>query len=135
MTVYDYGVDLNSNLSFTDGDIVLSEYNDNIAQAICNRLNTIIDSLDLFYEGYGSVLLYYLGWKRVDKTLKYIKLEVESCLKQDPRINQFTVEADFTDTGGVRIDLRLFYDYEVVETNLVLDSTGVNLVEDDEEEE
>ena len=51
---YDYGVDINSHFNFKDGDIQLAEYDNNIAQAIMNRLNTFQDSLDLFYYDYGS---------------------------------------------------------------------------------
>ena len=130
MTVYEYGVDLDSSLSFSDGDLRLSEYADNIVQAVSNRLNTIEDSLDLFYYDYGSLFLQFLGWRRTDETLRFMKLELDKTLSEDPRINSFTTELEFLSSGGVGIHIRLD-DFEEIELNLVLDGTGVNIVEEE----
>ena len=128
MTVYEYGVDITSNLNFNDeGDINLSKYEDNIVQAICNRLSTIQDTLDLFYYDYGSVLNHFLGWKKTDETLSFIKIEIENVLTKDPRINSFTVDLEYI-TEGVRINIVLT-DFEEVNLNLVLNENGVEVME------
>ncbi len=127
MTVYEYGVDVGSDLSFNEGDINLSEYEDNIAQAIANRLNTIQDSLDLFYYDYGSFLTHFFGWRKTDETLGFIKLELENVLKKDTRINNFTVDLKYI-TKGVAITIVLT-DFEEVNLNLVLNENGVEVIE------
>ena len=130
MTLYDYGVDLDSSLSFKDGDLRLAEFEDNIVQAVANRLNTIQDSLDLFYEDYGSLFISFLGWKRNDETLRFMKIELDKTLQDDPRITSFTSELSFTDTGAVKIDIVL-EDFENTELNLILGDSGVIVVEEE----
>lgn len=130
MVLYDYGVDLKSSFTFKDGDIEIVDGDDNISQAISNRLNTITDSLDLFYEDYGSLFLGFLGWKRNDETLRFMKIELDKCLTDDPRIDSFTSELSYTDTGAVRIDISL-NGFENTELNLILDGTSVSVVEEE----
>lgn len=125
---YEYGVDLDASLSFnSDGDLVLVKFKDNLCQAVSNRLNTVKDSLDLFYNDYGSVLLYFCGWKRKQSTLDFIRVELETCLKQDPRINDFTIDLSYSETGSVKINLRISNIMEDVEMNFVLNENGVYL--------
>ena len=52
---YECGVDIDSSFQFRDGDLLLSEYDENLVQAVINRLNTNLEELDLFYEDYGSI--------------------------------------------------------------------------------
>ena len=130
MVLYDYGVDLKSSFTFKDGDLELVDGDDNISQAISNRLNTITDSLDLFYEDYGSLFLGFLGWKRNDETLRFMKIELDKALSDDPRIDSFTSELSYTDTGAVRIDISL-NGFENTELNLILDGTSVSVVEEE----
>jgi hypothetical protein len=129
LTVYEYGVDIASNLSFSDGDIQLAEYEDNIVQAVANRLNTIEGSLDLFYEDYGSVFLQFLGWRRDDTTLRFMKLELDKTLSEDPRISSFSSELEYDQQGRVQVRIRLD-DFENTSVNLILDGTSVSIVED-----
>lgn len=127
MTIYDYGVDINSDLNFTNGDIALCEYEDNICQAVANRLRTIQDSLDLFYVDYGSFLTYFFGWRKTNETLNFIKLEIENVLRKDPRINNFTIDLEYI-KEGVLINIVLT-DFGEVNLNLVLNNEGVEVIE------
>lgn len=123
--IVELGTDLNSNWEFKDGDLELVENKDNLVQSILNRLNCVYDGLDLFYFDYGSVLSQFLGWKRDDKTLEFIRLEIESVLSQDPRLSNFNVEMSYNQLGGVSIELYVFYNDETDFTlNLVLDEGG-----------
>lgn len=127
MVVYDYGVDLDNSLSFVNGDLKLVEYEDNIAQAILNRLNTMQDSLDLFYDDYGSVLFNFLGWRNTENTLNFVKLEIDNVLSKDPRINEFSTSVEYIDSNKIRINITLQYDEdETLELNYVLDNMGVS---------
>ena len=130
MTVYEYGVDIASELSFVDGDLKLAEYEDNIVQAVANRLNTVKDSLDLFYEDYGSVFLQFLGWRREEITLRFMKVELDKTLSEDPRISSFSSELEYDHNGNVNVSIRLD-DFENTFLNLVLDGTGVSIIEEE----
>ena len=128
--ITEYGTDINSDWSFKDGDILIVSDKDNLSQGILNRLNTFVGSLNLFYLDYGSFLLSYLGWKRTDSTLEFIKLEVETVLAKDPRINNFSVDASYDPNGSVRIELSIIYnDGEDFSLNYVLDNEGIQEVE------
>lgn len=107
---YNYGVDIGRDWSFTDGDLILSEYDDNLGQAIGNRLNTDLNELFVFYNGYGSLLKSFLGWRCTDETLRFIRLEVESCISNDPRINFFNVDVEYEGNGRIKIMVKVFVD-------------------------
>ena len=125
MVAYEYGVDIDSRLNFKDGDLILVEYEDNLVQSIKNRLNTIQDGMDLFYSDYGSVLMEFLGWRRNDETLEFIKLEVQDCLSKDPRIKDFDVDVEYNDAGNVVIRFRLISETTDFSFNAVLGMDGV----------
>lgn len=130
---YELGVDLNSSLSFSNGDINLIQYEDNLIQGVMNRLNTELDELDLFYVGYGSVLTRFLGWKANDETLSFIEAEIENTLENEPRLTSSDATCNYNGNGQVLIDLKLYSIYgEVIDTNMVLTNTGVVEMETDE---
>ena len=129
MTIYSYGVDLKSSFEFVEGDLKLSEYENNIGQAIGNRLNTIEGSLNLFYREYGSFFTTFLGWRKTDDTLRFMKVELDNTLKKDPRINNFTTELSFNDEGNVMVNIILLDFVERVDLNYVLNENGVVLME------
>ena len=123
--IVELGVDLNSIWDFKDGDLVLVENKDNLAQSILNRLNCNYDSVDLFYYEYGSVLANLLGWKHNDETLEFIRLEIEDTLNQEPRLNDFTVEVSYNNVGKVLIELYVVFDDETdFSLSLVLEKEG-----------
>ena len=127
MTVYDYGVDIHTDFEFENGDIKLCEYEDNIIQAIANRLNTPQDSMDFFYTDYGSFLNHYYGWKKRNETLNFIKLEIINSLRKDPRINDITVELEYIEKG-ISINITL-NDFGNINLNFNLTDDGVEMME------
>ena len=130
---YELGIDLNSNLSFSNGDLNLIQYEDNLIQGVMNRLNTELDELDLFYVGYGSILTRFLGWKANDETLSFIEAEIENTLENEPRLSSSDATCNYNGNGQVLIDLKLYSIYgEVIDTNMVLTNTGIVEMETDE---
>lgn len=125
--IVELGCDFNSNWEFKDGDLKIVDNNDNLVQSILNRLNCDYDSLDLYYSDYGSVLTTFLGWKKSDKTLEFIKLEVTNALEQEPRIDEFDIEVEYNSVGKILIDLTFYFgednDFSL---SLVLDEEGVS---------
>ena len=81
-----YGVDISNDLSFVDGDIELVSGEDNLRQAITNRLRTDWDFYQDFYAVYGGRLSEHFGDFNVPTIHEYVKIEVESILSQEPRI-------------------------------------------------
>lgn len=123
--IVELGVDLSSNWKFKDGDLVLVENKENLIQSILNRLNCDYDCLDLFYYEYGSVLSSFLGWKKTDETLEFIRLEVESTLEQEPRLTDFSVDVYYNKVGKIVIDLFIGFDDESdFSLSLVLENGG-----------
>ncbi len=84
--ILELGTDFNSSWEFNDeGDLNLVTNDSNLVQAISNRLNTRNGELDLFYSEYGSFLCNFLGWKKNDTTLEFMRIELDKALSQDPR--------------------------------------------------
>ena len=105
---YDLGVDIDSKWCFVDGDLKLISYNDNMVQALTNRLNTNLNELDLFYEEYGSVFTQFLGWRGNDETICFIRTELETVLRQEPRLRNWEYNIEYTGNGILRVDLKLY---------------------------
>jgi phage baseplate assembly protein W len=130
---YELGVDLNSTLTFSNGDINLTSYEDNLIQGVMNRLNTDLDELDLFYDEYGSILTRFLGWKTNDETLGFIEAEIENTLENEPRLESSDATCTYNGEGQVMIQLNLYpITGDMVDTNMVLTTTGVVEIETDE---
>ena len=131
--LYECGVDIDSSFTFRDGDLVLSEYENNIVQAVTNRLNTDLDELDLFYDEYGSILTRFLGWKANSETLGFIEAEIENTLENEPRLESSDATCTYNGEGQVMIQLNLYpITGDMVDTNMVLTTTGVVEIETDE---
>lgn len=123
-TIVEYGVDICRDWTFQDGDIKSISNTDNLNQAILNRLNTIQDELDSFYDDYGSFLQSFLGWKKNEETLTFIKTELDNVIAKDPRITLFESEVTFDENGSVKIEL-VISDYGDFSLNYILDGEGV----------
>ena len=128
MIVMLFGTDIRSDWSFNEhGDLTLVGNKDNVGQAISNRLQTQLNELDLFYAGYGSFLTQFLGWKRNNSTLEFMRLEIETRLAGDPRLTSYTVNLEYgeeTNTVEIHISLTLD-DGEEYTGNFVLNNDGV----------
>ena len=128
--LYELGVDINSSFSFHDGDIQVAKYDENLVQAIANRLNTDLNELDLFYEEYGSVILGFLGWKGNDETISVIEAELETILKSEKRLMNWEYNVEYTGNGKVTIDLVLYPNLSYsINTTITLSEEGVEVVE------
>lgn len=131
---YECGVDINSSFQFKDGDLILAEYEDNLVQAIINKLTTNINELDLFYEEYGSILPTFLGWKANDRTIQYMTTEITTVLSKETRLDQFEVDVEYAGDGTIKINLVLYTtSRDIIESNLVLGADGIIEVETEEE--
>ena len=127
---YDFGVDINSDWDFKNGDLILVSNEDNIKQAISNRLNTGLNELDLLYYEYGSVLLNFIGFKRNSTTLNLIKLEIENCLNLDKRISNYIVDVEYGNDEEVKINLKISdINNNNITTNLILGQDSVEVVD------
>ena len=93
----DLGRDFDRNWIFENGDLKIVEDTGNIVQSIYNRLMTYLDSMDLFYDEYGSKIQDFLGWGRNNETLSFINLELGNALSQDPRCQNNEVRSYFKD--------------------------------------
>ena len=130
MALTDLGNDFDKSYTFKDGDLILVTEEDNVIQSIYNRLNTKLQSMDAYYVTYGSNLRGFLGEKKDNRTLGFIKIEVELALKQDPRLQEATVEVEYLDKGGVGINISdIFSEDSDLTLSLVLNNeTGVSIV-------
>ena len=127
---YELGVDISSDFTFTDGDINLARYDDNLVQAIANRLQTDLDELELFYEDYGSIMMSFLGWRGNDETIGFISSELETVLQQDSRILGWEHEITYEGNGVLRIDLKINPNPTyTIEATLNITTEGVEVVE------
>ena len=129
MQLNDLGCDFDSSYTFVDGDLKLTSDEDNLIQSITNRLNTKLESMNSYYDTYGTVLREYLGERKTDRTLDFLEMEVERTLKQDPRLQDIEVSAEYN-SKGVNISVYVVYDdYTDLELNLVLtEDKGVNII-------
>lgn len=123
--LYDLGVDINSNYTFQDGDLKLTYYDENLIQAVINRLNTRLNTLNLFYEDYGSMLTSFYGWKGNNDTISLIKIELANTLKNELRLQNYESEIFYDGNGVLRMNLTLHPETNTeVTVNLMLNSLG-----------
>lgn len=127
----DYGRDINSDWSLNeDGDLILISNEDNIEQAIVNRLTCELNRLDLFYRSYGCLLEQFLGWKKNNSTLEFIKIELGNRLLNDERLDSYTVDAGYNEDGSVLIEITLNPSTSYAHTvNLEASDDGVELLD------
>lgn len=135
--ITEFGTDIKNTWTFTDqGDLELVTNDDNIIQAILNRLNTRLDELDLYYDEYGSLLQNLLGYPSNEETLEFIRIEIETSLQNEPRLTDFEVTVTKKDKDKINIDIAIFYNGEELEYNLVINGDQIeDTTEDDETEE
>lgn len=119
--LYELGVDINREWEFKDGDLQLTYYDENMKQAIYNRLSCWLGSLDIFYINYGSELEKYLGYKNKNSVHEYIRLEIEKRIGYDPRVRNVECTVNKYNTHGVNVHLTLtFLNGDTFEDNFVI---------------
>ena len=136
MVSYEHlGTDIRSDWSFTDGDINLISGKSNLGQAIVNRLKSDLTTF-IFYNRYGGNLFEHFGDKNNPNIHEYIKIEVESICRQDPRIKQVETTVNKTDSETITIDLKLLTisSDEVIRYNLILNSDTRILINENSSE-
>ena len=122
--IVELGTDISSTWEFIKGDLVLVNHTDNMRQAIKNRLSCPLDYLD--YDNYGSDIHSFLGGRKNDTVLDFLKIEIETRLIQDPRIQDFEVTTYIKEDENVGIDIEVNFDEDMdLSMSLVLNNEGV----------
>lgn len=130
--ISELGTDITHDWSFSDGDLVLVDNEANVVQSILNRLNCEYDSMDTYYFEYGTDLSSFLGFKRENETLEFIKIEVEATLEQDPRLADFEVEAEYGNQGEVNLHIHIdFNEDSDLTVSLVINEEGTVSISDE----
>ena len=126
--IMDLGSDISSEWCLNEfGDLDLVSNKDNIIQAIINRLSCDLDSLQLFYSGYGSVLSCFFGWKPKQRTLDFMKIEIENVLAQDERIKDNTVSLNYSGDGDIAVNIEIIVNNELIDFKINISENGVEL--------
>ena len=122
--IVELGTDISSTWEFIKGDLVLVNHTDNMRQAIKNRLSCPLDYLD--YDNYGSDIHSFLGGRKNDTVLDFLKIEIETRLIQDPRIQDFEVTTYIKEDENIGIDIEVNFDEDMdLSMSLVLNNEGV----------
>lgn len=126
------GTDIDSNCSFSDGDINLVSGIMNLGQAIVNRLNTDAGFYQGFYSHYGGNLFDELGELNNGNAHEYLRIEIESILRQDPRIKgtECTITKIASDTVKCNLKVQTIAEDEFVELNLVITPNNGVIIEE-----
>lgn len=117
-----YGTDIDDAWDFSNGDINLISGTLNLGQAIKNRLMCDSNFYKTFYNTYGGQLFDEMGYLNNGNAHEYIRIEIETILKQDPRIKELecTVKKISTDTVECKLKIKTINNDEIVEMNLVI---------------
>ena len=117
-----FGTDIKSDWSFSGGDINLSTGASNLGQTVCNRLNANLNTYDIFYARYGGNLFDYMGESNSPNIHEYIKIEIETILGQDPRIESSEATVYKLNGETIHVDLKIksINSNEVVTLNLII---------------
>lgn len=97
----EYGTDICWNGSTDSLATVTGD--DNLSQAVTNRLNTTYEELDWVYGDYGCNFRDYLGMKNDETSLEFIKNSIKQSLEEDDRIGDFEVDVTFVGDGVVNV--------------------------------
>lgn len=120
------GTDIMTDWSFSDGDLNIVSDTGNLGQAISNRLNTYLNDLNLFYTDYGSTLFDYLGSLNNENIREYIRIEVESTVIKDNRIQGVDCTVKKVQSNAVECVLNLqLVDNTDVSLDLIITAENV----------
>lgn len=133
MTLEEFGTDISWELLNNDVAVVSDEKN--LMQSLSNRLNTAFDELDYIYESYGCNFQDFLGAKKNDTTLEFIKNSIAESLHNEPRVVLLNLDLSYSDDDKLNIILDLEYnENETIEASLIIGNEGVLEIEDTGEE-
>lgn len=123
----DLGTDISSDWTFNEsGDLNLVTGGDNIAQALINRLTCDLGSLDLYYSNYGSLLREFFSWKSWQNPLDFIRIEVENRLKEETRIDSYSVECKYGDNREIIVIVNVTADGSNENVELVINNGDIS---------
>lgn len=119
----DYGTDIDTRWIFKDGDIKLTENNDNIIQALQHRLMTPQGHFQWCYGyHYGSDLRDIIGEYNSEQIGDYACISIRYSLIEDPRVHDIT-EINYTRENGqliINVTVQLTGDEEKLALRLIL---------------
>ena len=122
--------DFDSKWEFKNGDLVLISDKENLVQATRNRLNCAVGAMDDFYFEYGSLLHTFLGWRKDEITLRFIRIELERALKQDPRYQNFKLDLEYGKKGVLNIGITVYFDDDTqIDMNYTFSEDGTIIEE------
>lgn len=130
------GTDIKHDWSFnSDGDINLVTGKDNLGQALVNRLKADITTF-IFYDRYGGNLFEHFGDMNNNRIHEYIRIEIESICRQDPRVKQIeaTVNKIDSETVSVGLNLLTIGRDEIIRYNLILNSNSFIFIDENSSE-
>ena len=121
-----FGTDIYREWQFVDGDLELATGKVNVEQAIHNRVNTADDTYTEFYREYGGKLYEHYPDFNHPTIDEYVRIEVESILEQDPRINGMECNVNKVNSNELEVDLKInpVGTDEVVPLNLIVNDDG-----------
>lgn len=119
------GIDLkldSDDISFTStNEFRLNTYEQNIAQAIINRLKTP-KGFYASHPEYGSLLHQVIGMPSTDSTLIFAKQMIHWTLLQEPRIESIeNITVKFKDLNTLDIFIKVVLINEIAAFNIVFD--------------
>lgn len=103
-------IDLTFGMDNGDCAVVLDD--ENMVEACVRRLDTRLDST--LYDEYGSDLGDLLGLRKSDVNLQFLSQSIHSCLSQDERLSDISVDCEYTD-NGIMADISVLYEDNVLE--------------------
>ena len=117
-----YGTDIDDAWDFSDGDINLISGTLNLQEAIKNRLMSDSNFYKAFYTNYGGNLFEEMGNLNNGNAHEYLRIEIETILKQEPRIHELecTVNKINYDTVECKLQIKTINNDETVEMNLII---------------
>ena len=99
----DYGTDINDNWIFKDGDITTISGEDNLRQALRNRIITPEGHFQWCYNDYGSDLQEIIGEYNTARLGDYALISIQYSLLKDPRVNEIGEAQYSRDENGLNI--------------------------------
>lgn len=121
-----YGTDIKNDWTFTNGDLNTVSNKINLGQAVVNRLKADLDTYNMFYRNYGGNLFEEMGELNHPQSHEYIRIEIESILRQDPRIRNIECTVNKTYSEGVSVNLKItpITENETTILNLVINENA-----------